>query len=88
MSADDDRAAVSRAEQLGEVGVLLRRRLGGGRSAAMPGSLYRGRPRGGEQAAASSRLPDRQIGTDVRIRGRPEHQHIGASAAQLLHQAG
>ncbi len=57
-------------------------------SAAMP-AWFTAVDRGDEQAVASSRWPDRQIGTDcVRIRDRPEHQHLRTDTAQLLHETG
>ena len=57
-------------------------------SAAMP-AWFTAVDRGGEQAVASSRWSDRQIGTTVRgCRDWSEYQHVGAGAAQLLHEPG
>ena len=57
-------------------------------SAAMPGWLT-AVDRGGEQAVDVIEVAgqaDRHH--RVRIRDRPEHQHLGTGAAQLLHEAG
>ena len=56
-------------------------------SAAMP-AWFTAFEVGGEQAVASSRWLVRQSGTiELRIRDRPEDQHLRAGAAQLLYQA-
>ena len=86
--ADDDRAAVCGAEQLGEVGVLSAAGFGGGGLGCDAGLVDRGRPwrRAGRRVIEVAGQADRH--RCVRIRDRPEHQHLGAGAAQLLHQAG
>ena len=86
--ADDDRAAVSGAEQVGEVGVLSAAGLGGGGLGRDAGFVHRRRPwrRAGRRVIKVAGQADRHH--RVRIRDRPEHQHLRTSVAQLPHQAG
>jgi hypothetical protein len=60
--AYDDRAAINGAEQLGDVGVLAAADFGGG-GLNRDAGLFTAVDLGGEQAVASSRWPDTQIGT-------------------------
>jgi hypothetical protein len=83
--AYDDRAAVRGAEQLGDVGVLSAAGFGGGGLGCDPGLIHRGRPwrRASRRVIEVAGQADRH--RCLRIRDRPEHQHLGTSAAQLLH---